>query len=114
MFLELCGGIRLEKSDEDLAFVEALTGVPKQDIVPSLRLLDEFFAPDGGTMFYSIKGQLLCLKMVPGFVHGIGAILRHKVFAFDDYEAKYPEVGWLLWKWHNAAHDALKPVLGAP
>lgn len=75
--------------------------------------MDEFFAPDGKSMFYTIKGRLLCLKLVPGFVHGIGSFPRLDLFDLKDYDAKYSDLGWLLAKWHNAAYAVLEPELKA-
>jgi len=110
-FLELCGGFLFTKSGEDLGLLEALTGVPKDEVLPALLLLDEFFAPSGGSMFYSVKGELLCLKMVPGFVRAIGSILRQKFFGFEDYDQQYPGLGWLLRKWHAAGYTVLAQEL---
>ncbi len=112
-FLELFGGFLFQDSDDELALLEALTTVPRAEIIPSLRLMDEFFAPEGGSMFYTIKGRLLCLKMVPGFVRGIGSFLRLRAFDLKDYATKYPDLGWLLAKWHNAGHGVLEPELTA-
>jgi hypothetical protein len=106
-FLELCGGFVFMKSDDDLVMLESITGVPKSDIVPAIRLLDEFVAPPGNSMFYEVKGQLLCFKMVPGFVRAMGSLRRLKYFAFEDYDKKYPDVGWLLRKWHTAGYKVL-------
>jgi hypothetical protein len=115
-FLELCGGFLFLNSEEDIALLEAISGVPRTEVVQALRLLDEFFSPTGGSMFYTVKNQLLCFKMVPGFVRAIGSILRHKFFAFEDYDEKYPDVGWLLRKWHMAGYTVLSrelPKVGA-
>lgn len=61
-------------------------------------------------MFYEYNGMLI-LKMVPGFLRGGGAFLRMKLFNFDDYNKRYPEIGWLLGKWHNATYYTIKPEL---
>jgi hypothetical protein len=113
-FLELFGGFVFQDLEGELALLEAFTGVPRDEVIPALRLLDEFFAPEAGTMFYIVKGQLLCLKMVPGFVRGIGSFLRHKMFALKNYESRYPDLGWLLGKWHNATYSLLEPELRVP
>lgn len=110
-FLELCGGFLLLGSEEDKALLEAMSGVPRSEIVAALRLLDEFFAPAKGSMFYTIKDRLLCYKMVPGFVRAIGSILRYKFFGFSDYEKQYPDMGWLLRNWHGAGYRVLSREL---
>jgi hypothetical protein len=110
-FLELCGGFLFLNSEEDIALLEAASGVPRSEVLPALRLLDDFFSPTEGSMFYTIKNQLLCFKMVPGFVRAIGSILRHKFFAFKEYDEKYPDVGWLLSKWHMAGYTVLSHEL---
>lgn len=112
-FLELLGGFLFQDADDELVLLEALTGVPRAEIIPSLLLMDEFFAPESGSMFYTIKGRLLCLKMVPGFVHSVGSFLRLKMFDLKEYEAKYPHLGWLLTKWHNAGYAVLEPELSS-
>ena len=99
------------RSDEDLSLLEALSGVPRSEVLQALILLDEFFSPSGRSMFYEVKNQLLCLKMVPGFVRAVGSFLRLKFFDFKDYEAKYPDVGWLLKKWHAAGYEVLSGEL---
>lgn len=111
VYAELLGGFVVFKNDDELAFMERLTGIPAQEIVPAIKLLDNFFAPSGGTMLYEQKGELLCLKMTPGYVHGGGAFLRQAVFDLDDYPSKYPEMGWLISRWHNAIYRILEPVL---
>jgi hypothetical protein len=70
-------------------------------------LLDEFFAPTGGSMFFYTKGNLLRCKMVPGFIRGIGSFLRHKFMDFKQYDVKFPDVGWLMAKWHTASYKVL-------
>jgi hypothetical protein len=112
-FVELLGGFIFPGSGDELAFVQALTGVPQAEILPAIRLLDEFFAPPGGSLFYEVKSEMLCLKMVPGFVRGIGSFLRQDLFALKEYSDKYSGHGWLLAKWHNAAYYALEQELEA-
>ena len=62
-------------------------------------------------MFFEQKGELLCLKMTPGFVRGGGAFTRRALFGFDDYDERYPSLGWLLRRWHNTIYAVLEPVL---
>ena len=110
-FLELCGGFLFLNSEEDLALLEAISGVPRSEVLQTLFLLDEFFSPEEGSMFYKIKNQLLCFKMVPGFVRAIGSFLRYKFFRLEDYDKKYTDLGWLLRKWHMAGYTLLSREL---
>lgn len=110
-FLELFGGFLFFDDERELALVQAFTGVPKAEVIDCLRLLDHFFAPEGGSFFYTIKNQILSLKMIPGIIRGIGCFLRQSIFALNEYSDRYPGRGWLLSKWHNAAYYALEPEL---
>jgi hypothetical protein len=110
-FAELLGGFLNYRDSAELEFVERLTGVPAGEIVGALGLLDHFFAAAGKSVLYRTRDQLLCLKMTPGFVRGGGSFLRQSLFDLKDYPVKYPDVGWLLGKWHNAAYSHLEPTL---
>jgi hypothetical protein len=108
---ELCGGfVALDDADE-LTFLETLTGIPAGDIPACLDLFDGMFAPEGGTMFYTVADKLRCMKMIPGFVRGSGAFLRHEIFGLKDY-SRYGKAQPALVAWHNAAYHILEPVLG--
>lgn len=111
VYSELLGGFLAFNNAAELAFVERLTGVPASDVRPAIELVDRFFAPAGGTMLYTQKNELLCLKMTPGYVRGGGAFLRQSVFSLADYPAMYPEMGWLIGRWHDALYRVLEPAL---
>lgn len=112
VYAELLGGFLAFNDAEELAFVERLTGVPAEDVVPALRLFDAFFASSsGGSMLYEQKGELLCLKMTPGFIRGGGAFLRMAVHQTQDYSTRFPEMGWLVSRWHNSLYQLLEPQL---
>ncbi len=115
VFVELLGGFLLLDNQTELQFVEDATGIPKSDILPSLAILDNFFAPpDGGTCFYKQKERLFCMKMIPGFVHGGGSFMRKVLLGIvDHYEEHVPVMGWLLGMWHNSLYSTLQPVLTA-
>jgi hypothetical protein len=91
----MSGGFLFLDLEDELAVLEALIGIPRGEIIQSLRLMDGFIAPDGESMFYTIKGRLLCLKLVPGLVRGIGSFLRLDLFDLKGYDAKYSDLGWL-------------------
>jgi len=112
VFVELLGGVVFFKDKEELNFIADATGIPETDIETCLLILDEFFAPPGGgTCFYTQKDQLLCMKMIPGFVHGGGSFMRQTLYDLTKYQSKFPEMGWLLGHWHNALYYTLEPLL---
>ena len=88
-----------------------LTSVPKDQIVDALKILDTFFAPEGGSVFYIQKGEILRMKMIPATVSGGGAFFRRIVFGIQDYNSKFPHMGWLVSQWHNALYQVLEPYL---
>jgi len=110
-FYDVLGGFLAFKDEEELAFLEALTNIPKADLVSSLQLIDEFFSSDGKSMLYRQQDEILCLKMVPGFVHGCGAFLRQSLFGLKDYSTRYAKMGWLLGRWHQAGYRMLEAYL---
>lgn len=112
VFVEVFGGFLFFKDDRELALLSKMTGISSADIVPSLKLLDDFFGTQG-SQFFTQKDELLYLKMVPGTTKGTGAFLRHFLWA-DDYESEYPTSGWLLKRWHDSAYHLLSEELGSP
>lgn len=110
-FYLVFGGFVSLEGNEDLELLEELSGVPAGEIVDALHLLSVFFGA-GKSFFFCPRDALLCLKMVPGVVRGGGAFMRQAVFGFGDYTDKYPKMGWLMAKWHNALYHALVPALG--
>ena len=114
VFAELLGGFLAYQDDDELTLVETLTGIPKGAVVDCVKIFDRFFAPAGGTMFYVQGNELLCMKMIPGTARGGGAFFRRTVLGLQDYERKYPKMGWLIARWHNALYALLEPFLQAP
>lgn len=110
-FVELLGGFLFFRDRDELGMLSALTGIPAEEVVDSLRVLDKFFAPADGTWFYEQKGQLLCMKMVPGFTRGGGCFLRRTWYAINEYVEKFPDMAWLLSRWHNTLYFLLEPHL---
>jgi hypothetical protein len=111
VFLEVFGGILAPGDEAELRLLSDLTGIPQADIIATLNLYDQFFDADGTSYFYMQKGELLCMKMVPGFVRGGGAFLRSIVLGVDRYEARYPNMGWLLGLLHDRLYRLLESVL---
>ncbi len=114
VFVELIGGILVFKKPEELEFVEQLTGIPRHEVIESLKLLDHFFAPEGTTCFYKQKDELLCLTLVPGFVRGGGSFLRQSLYGLKSYDELCDDMGWLLAKLHKATYEVLEPHLKKP
>jgi hypothetical protein len=114
VFTELLGGFLAYQDNGELELVETLTGIPKTEVVDCVKIIDRFFAPDGGTMFYVQANELLCMKMVPGVGRGGGAFFRRQIFSLEDYRTRYAKMGWLIGRWHNALYALLEPFLKAP
>jgi hypothetical protein len=111
VFAELCGGFLVLDDKDELDLMEDLTGIPGDEIAGCLDLYDELFAPDNGTMFYGVADKLRCMKMIPGFIRGSGAFLRHELLGLKEY-SRYGKAQPALVAWHNAAYRLLEPVLG--
>jgi hypothetical protein len=112
-FYLLMGGYFFFKDADEKAFLSQLTSIPEEQLLDTLELLNRFFAPGGGSFFFTAKDEILCMKAVPAFVRGGGAFLRNLVFGLKDY-GKYPQMGWLVEKWHNALYSVLEPHLLKP
>lgn len=110
VFYSLLGGVVFFNDADELALVKKLTGVPAAEVVSCIRLLDTFF-PTSTSLFFTAKNELMALKMVPGFVRGAGAFFRKRVFDLQSYSQRYPAMGWLVGKWHNALYLTLEPEL---
>lgn len=108
---ELLGGFVMIHDDVEMDFLATLTGIPRDDLVPALRLIDDFFGGNDQSMLYEHQNELLCFKMIPGFVRGGGSFARKIVFDINDYRKRYPRTGWLLGQWHNSLYKILEPVL---
>lgn len=113
VFYSLFGGFLFIDDEDDLQLVEMFTGVPANDVAESLKIFDAFFSSGGSSFFFTVKDSLVCMKMVPGFVRGTGAFFRHDMEDITSYQDRYPEMGWLIARWHNALYHALYPELGA-
>ncbi len=110
VFIELFGGFYFTDIEDDVDLLAKITGISNNRISECLGLMD-VFSPFEGRWFYEQVGQLRCMKMVPGFVRGAGCFFRKAVHSIEDYSAKYPRMGWLLGKWHNALYHILEAEL---
>lgn len=112
VFIEVFGGFYRLNDDADLNNLSACTGIPKADVVPCLELFNSFFPIPKG-WFVTEKGELCMMKMVPAIFRGTGAFLRSNLHDEQNYSKLYPEMGWLVSKWHNALYHVLEPHLKA-
>jgi hypothetical protein len=110
VFIEVLGGFLFFNDPRELDLLSRMTGITPANIEPAIRMLDHFFGHKG-SVFFTQKGGLSYLKMVPAFTKGTGAFLRHMLWANGDYLSAYPTSGWLLNRWHNAAYQLLKSEL---
>jgi hypothetical protein len=113
-FYNLFGGFIAINDKEELELMERFTGIPAGEVIDSLCLFDSFFAKSGETFFMRPKGEMLSMKQVPAFVRGTGYFLRQTFFKLNHYDSRYPKMGWLLSRWHNAVYHILEPHLSQP
>ena len=112
-FLEAMGGMISLKDDRDTNLLAAASGIPPKEVLGCLGLYDEMFGREGWSWFYDTKGELRRLQLVPAFVRAIGSYLRTLLFELEDYDEMFPQMGWLLSRWHNAGYKILQPHLEA-
>lgn len=110
-FYSVMGGYFFFDDDDEKSFLSQVTGIPEAQLLDTLGLLDEFFGTGGGGFFFTVKNHMLCMKSVPAFVRGTGAFVRFLVFGLPNYVGKYPQMGWLLAKWHSSLYGVLEPHL---
>jgi hypothetical protein len=110
MLIEVFGGFYWDDEIEALA---QASGMSVANVPAALQLYDEFF-PNAKGWFFTIKGGLRRLKLVPAFLRGIGCFFRQSTYKFERYETRYPEHYWLLAKWHNVAIATCGRELAAP
>ncbi len=110
VFIELFGGFYFTGVEDDVDLLARITKIPSDRIDECLSLIDVFFPFKGG-WFYEQARELRCMKMVPGFVRGTGCFFRKAVYSIESYSDKYPGIGWLLSKWHNALYKVLETEL---
>jgi len=111
IFIEVFGGFYSLCDDRDLAALEQYTGIPKDDIPAALRLFNDFFPISNG-WFVDAKNKIRMMKMTPAIARGTGAFLRRQLHGDKlNYDDIYPEMGWLVSKWHNALYRFLEPEL---
>jgi len=110
VFVEYMGGFYGTGDADDIELLAQLTEIPADKVVACLEMLNVFFPFTRG-WFFAVKGELVCMKMTPGFMRGAGCFFRHSAYKLKDYEDRYPQMGWLLAKWHNAIYAVLEPYL---
>jgi len=105
LFIEVYGGFYAPSKENELKLLSGATGIPQEEIPDCLKLYGVFFPINGG-WFYSIKDELVAMKLVPVLARGVGCFLRRYAFGLENYAARYSQ-GILLGHWHNALLEIL-------
>jgi hypothetical protein len=113
LFIEGLGGMISLTDRRDAEFLAKASGIPAAEIPQALSFYDHMFGREGWSWFYDTRKELRRLQLVPAFVRGMGAFHRQSLFDLDDYDEQFPEMGWLLSRWHNTGYAILQPVLEA-
>lgn len=103
VFIEVFGGFMLTSTapESDAAFLSRLVGVATADLPATIALLDVFF-PTGHSWQFSQKGEIRRTLLIPCLWLGVGCFLRAIRFPGESHSVRYPQMGWLLARWHNA------------
>jgi hypothetical protein len=113
LFIEGLGGMLSLTDGRDAEFLAKASGIPVAEIPRALRFYDEMFGRDGWSWFFDTRDELRRLQLVPAFMRAMGAFQR-QVLGLKDYSEQFPQMGWLLSRWHNAGYAVLQPVLEVP
>lgn len=99
IFIEVCGGFYIN-NEVDIQHISNLSGIPENDIIPCLKLIDDIFPIKNG--WFSIHGdELVIMKLIPAAIRGIGCFLRKRLYDTDNYEKISSQRGFWLSRWHN-------------
>lgn len=109
VFIQCFGGFYFA-TQEELKIMSEITGIPANEIVNGLTFLQKFFPCDKG-WFYQQPDDLVRMRFIPALSLGTGCFFRQYAYDCDNYEARYPKMGWLMSKWHNAVFAILKEHL---
>lgn len=109
LFIEVYGGFYAPKKENELKLLSNATGIPEAEIPDCLKLYDVFFPFKEG-WFYTIKDELVALKMVPALARGAGCFVRQYAFGLKSYAERY-SASVPLGHWHNAFLSILHPEL---
>ena len=110
MFIEVFGGWYSRRNGDDLDLLAQMTGIPPQRIEHCLNYMNKIFPTNNG-WFFDCKDELRVMKMIPAVCRGTGAFLRNTIYNPGDYSDLYPEMEWLVRKWHNALYGILEKYL---
>lgn len=111
LFIEGLGGMISLTDPRDAEFLARASGIPVAEISEALNFYDRMFGREGWSWFFDTKGELRRLQLVPAFMRAMGAFQRQALFGLKDYSDEFPEMGWLLGRWHNVGYTILQPVL---
>lgn len=107
LYIENFGGFIID--DEDRVFLAGMANAPIEVVNEALNLFDLFFPTGGGWRFWT--KEIHMMKMIPAYLRGVGAFLRHESRKLNSYSTLAPKNGWLISKWHNAAYSLLENEL---
>ena len=117
VFIEVLGGFYLapNKNHDDLQMIADLTGIPREDVLEALSILDVYFPiSDGSPWIFPHKDELYRIKYYPAIFRGIGAFFRQKASQNDNYDEIASMTGRLLTTYHSCGYRHLEPELGVP
>jgi hypothetical protein len=86
-------------------------GIPEAEVDTVLGFAGAFFPIGSSGWFYGIKDRIRAMKIIPGFLRGTGAFLRHHVHGLSEYGEHYPDLAWLMAKWHNSLYFVVEDEL---
>lgn len=109
LFIEVYGGFYAPKKEGELTLLSNATGIPAAEIPGCLGLYDVFF-PFRGGWFYTIKDEIVSLKLMPILARGPGCFFRQHAFGLKNYWERYSRSIPLAY-WHNAFVSILHPEL---
>lgn len=112
IFIEVCGGFYIN-NETDIGHISQISGIPQEDIVPCLKLMDEIFPTQKG-WFSEHENELVMMKFLPAVIRGIGCFFRQRVYEINDYSKISQHRGYWLTRWHNALYSCLESYLGVP
>lgn len=112
LFTELLGGFCLTSADDDFELMSALTGIPADKVRPALEMMNDFFE-FGEDWFIEQRDEIMRLRVNPSLFLGTGCFFRKSVYDLDSYNDRFPKMGWLLSRWHNALYETLEAHLTA-
>lgn len=99
-FVEILGGFYYPLNDDDCQLVADVTTMPRDQIAPTLKLLDDFFPFSNGWTSVMRMEDLHFLKAVPAYMRGVGCLIRRNILGEDAPHGTA--------EWQRALYEILK------